>query len=133
MPLNEDNFYDDDDMMKYKKKARKTVNKSNHKHIYEDVLVTSINNGHQYLYLGKRCSICGKTKQETMFLSERDKETGFYRMLHNDEILKKYGNLPKVKEVSYGVFKDIPGEKYKKPTDNNTNNKNKEEDDDELL
>lgn len=104
--------YFDDEQPKYRKKSRKpSVTKSKHKHVFEEVMVVGNINDRPRYYVGERCCICGKTKSKTMFFSERG-EDGMYRLLTNEEILKKYPNLPKVKEVKFDVFEDIPGEKY---------------------
>lgn len=106
-------YFNDDDMMKYKKKTkRKPVAKADHKHIFEEVLIESNLGSRTSLSLGERCRICGKTRYKSMFLSEKNEETGVYRLLHDDEILKRYGNLPRVKENKFGEFEDIPGEHY---------------------
>lgn len=108
----------DDDMMRYKKKAKKkTIPKSNHKHNFEEVMIIGELNNHISRTLGERCTICGKTRYKSMFISEKDESTGFYRLLNENEILKKYGNLPKVKENKFGDLEDIPGERYSNSTE----------------
>lgn len=67
--------------------------KSNHKHQYESCLL-EMEGLTTSIILGKRCSICGRTKIVEMFISEKDTISNCYRLLHREEILEKYKELP---------------------------------------
>lgn len=76
------------DIPKYRKKTKKTVKKSNHKHNYEKCLIYMWNNVHN----GERCSICGKINNIKIFETELYAEN-LLRMLSSLEILEKYKYL----------------------------------------
>lgn len=86
------NYLDFDETPKYRKKLgknKKRKSKSNHKHIYKDVLVRTNINGHEHVYLGKKCSICGELKDVQFFVTELVGHK-MHRMLNNKEIFEKY-------------------------------------------
>lgn len=94
-------MYFNDEIPKYKKKSKKAVAKSKHKHIYKDCLILDKSSGryHKSVY----CTICGKIGDtsiiETVSLSNR-----MYRVLSQEELLDMYKDL-EVKEVE-NICKD---------------------------
>lgn len=82
---------------KHHKKGGKTVKKSKHRHVYEDVLVKRL-----WTFQGKpmesyslngRCKYCGKIGGTNFDSLTTKTPEGWSRMLTNEEILNKYGHL----------------------------------------
>lgn len=83
------------------------MKKSNHKHLYEEVLIEDPN-GERFdkekgfiktttFYRAHRCMICGKEKRISFFESIRIVEDGVERyklVIKGDEIKSLYPNLP---------------------------------------
>lgn len=77
-----------DEIPKHRRRKNKSAKKSDHKHIYKDILAK-----HDGRYVREeRCEICGKTGLIRYFESERT-ESGNYRVLTSEEILEKYKDL----------------------------------------
>ena len=72
----------------YKKKKKKSVKKSNHKHQYQECLIKWDNHYHA----GERCFVCGKIGDLKFFETIPYRE-GISRLLTQEEILEKYKNL----------------------------------------
>ena len=83
---------------KYKKKKKKQVKKSNHKHQYKQCLV--YDKKMNTLYLGDYCIICDKINN---LVKPHILEQGWSRNLSKAEILLKYKYL-EIKEVE-SIFK----------------------------
>lgn len=81
-------YFDDEYIMPHKKKAKKTVKKSNHKHLYEDCLLLC----NKTLYHAERCPICGKVGNYKIFETEPT-ERGYLRVLSSSELYQKYKHL----------------------------------------
>ena len=75
---------------KYKSK-RKAAKKADHKHIYEDVILTS-SNGKYLPCKGHRCTICAKIVQIGFFHCKD--ERGYTTLMDYDEIIAAYPNMP---------------------------------------
>lgn len=79
----------DIDVPKYRKRRRKkTVKKSNHKHDYKPCLVYMWKS----IMRAERCEICGKINNEKFFETE-PYGSHFRRMLSEKEIIEKYQHL----------------------------------------
>ena len=81
-----------DEIPKYRKKKpskSKSVNKSNHKHHYDDFLLVYEEN---HPHISEYCKICGKINNVNVFETERE-DGGFYRMLTYDDVFQKYKDL----------------------------------------
>ena len=98
-----------DSKPRHKKKSRKKkVARSDHKHLYKElVLVKTITSyGNPYFRIRKRCTVCGKIKDEKLNspLNKMTEETKvvfengieLIRYLTEEEIVARYGNLPVV-------------------------------------
>lgn len=87
-----ENSFDDFDTPSTGKRRskRKPVKKSNHKHIYEDVILTYSNDN--IPCRGKRCTICSKI--ETVGFFTKKIEGGYFQIMTADEIMSEYSNLP---------------------------------------
>lgn len=87
---------DIDEIGKYKKYTKSNVSKakskSKHKHTYSNGIVI-INDKYDSVYKVKYCTECGKIYDLTSETVVTDK--GYRRMLHNDELLEKYKDLPR--------------------------------------
>ena len=86
---------DIDEIGKYKKHTKSNVSKAKskfkHKHTYGKGIVI-INDKYNSVYKVKYCTECGKIydlASETVVTDE-----GYCRMLHRDELLEKYKDLP---------------------------------------
>ena len=91
-------FFEEDykkDIPKYKKRRRRRkIRRSNHKHIYVDMLIKrKSGDGYWYNY-GKVCEICGRIGEEKYFETEELDRERCYRYLTQEEILEKYKRLP---------------------------------------
>lgn len=87
-------FYDtaaQDQPSNGKKKTKVKPKKSNHKHIYEQVLVHY--EDFSTICRADRCTICGKINNVDTGTCV-NVENGHYRALTNEEILEKYKDLP---------------------------------------
>ena len=71
------------------KNKNKQTKKSNHKHMYEDILCKTPN-GH--LHTGQRCVFCGRLKNIDYFMFEKTID-GYFKVLSNTEIKERYPNL----------------------------------------
>lgn len=95
-------YMNDDELTPYKgskkyKKCKKAVKKSSHKHIYLPCIVESIYSSDNRLHygLGKYCSVCGKVVQTTFFVTVKEPDKPFSRMLFRlDEIQALYPDYP---------------------------------------
>lgn len=79
---------------RYRKKSKKTVKKSRHKHIYEDFIITSFE-GKSFIK-AKRCTVCGKEKLgRTISKKIICEETGmiFHTLILREEVEELYPNL----------------------------------------
>ena len=94
---------EDREVAPYKKKKpsnkSKSANKSKHKHDYEYVLCHYTVSGYSFYVIQRRCRVCGKITSNddpAYYLSDVIMINGqkFYRHLTQEEILKKYKNLP---------------------------------------
>lgn len=65
--------------------------KSKHKHDYRPCLIKT--DRFRTPALGSKCSICGKVKIKTLFISEKS-ENGCYKLLNAEEVYLKYSELP---------------------------------------
>jgi len=82
--------YDDELIPRHRKKSKKTVKKSNHKHEYVPCLVM----WDKHLSSGTRCYICGKIGGMKFFESEPCPDRPHvHRMLSQKEIYEKYKHL----------------------------------------
>lgn len=80
----------------------KSAKKSNHKHIYKDVLVKSYNSIYgevtPHYGLGKQCKICGRIVQTHYFLTKKCAGSSSRVIMTQSEILAAYANLEVVDE-----------------------------------
>jgi len=70
--------------------------KSDHKHVYEDVMVHFTDRDWESLlshFRIGRCKICGKFKNSVLFESELTPDH-MHRMLRPHEVIEKYKHLP---------------------------------------
>ena len=89
-----DKFYDaaaQDQPSNGKKKTKVKTKKSNHKHIYEQVLVHY--EDFFTICRADHCTICGKINNVQTGICFKT-ENGYYQHLTNEEILEEYKNLP---------------------------------------
>lgn len=59
--------YFEDETPKHRKKSKKTVKKSNHKHDYQYEITDTMfefGNGDRLVHAVKKCTICGKEKED---------------------------------------------------------------------
>lgn len=88
-----------DEIPKYRKRKKKTVKKSDHKHKYDkEVLIETNNMLGKYYYWATICSICGKIGKAKYIETQNIKGEKTQRFLRQEEILKKYKNLPIIKK-----------------------------------
>lgn len=96
----------ENEIPKYRKKKDLSVSdsraKSKHKHIYKDCLLVVEDRPLKATY----CTICGKVGN-VKFFDFIKTENGHHRMLHDDEIYRKYRKL-EIKEVSDFYQKYVP-------------------------
>lgn len=87
-----DEFYTSEAASTGKRKSkRKAAKKSDHKHIYEDVILTFSNS--KYIPCkGRRCTICAKV-EFIGFFHHKD-ERGYTTLMDYDEIIAAYPNMP---------------------------------------
>lgn len=77
--------------------------KSNHKHSYEDCLVTV---GDDKYYLAKRCTICDKFRDINFFMvSKKSSFRNTVSLMTKEEILATYKELPRFLVSS--LYRDI--------------------------
>lgn len=88
--------YINDEIPRYKKKAEKTVIKSNHKHIYKECLFFEISS--KRYRRGEYCTVCGKIG-DFKILESVKMDNRLSRVLSQDEVLEKYKDL-EIKEVN---------------------------------
>ncbi len=87
-----DEFYTSDAPSTGKSKGRKRNNKkSDHKHIYEDVILT-FTNGKDLPCKGRRCTICAKVDL-IGFFTKKD-ERGYTQIMRYDEVIATYPDMP---------------------------------------
>ena len=85
------NDYEEEYLGKYRKKKKKTVKKSDHKHEYVPALIRW---DEKTICSGTRCHICGKIGDIKLFESEPcEDRPRVHRMLTQKEILAKYEGL----------------------------------------
>lgn len=97
--------FSDYEIPKYrKKKQKKTVKKSNHKHDYsKEVLIKRKMRQGNYRYnYAKVCSICGKIGEENYFESKKVDGSNYDRLLSQEEILEKHKDLPIIEKNNRG-------------------------------
>ena len=73
------------------KSKRKAAKKADHKHIYEDVILTFFN-GKYLPCKGRRCTICAKVELIGFF--DKKTEDGYYQIMHYDEIIAAHPDMP---------------------------------------
>lgn len=79
-----------EEVPKYRKKrAKRAVPKSSHKHIYEDCLLIYAN---EIPFKACYCTTCGKIGKVQFAVTERT-SYGYHVMLTHDEVLEKYKHL----------------------------------------
>lgn len=87
-----DEFYTSDAPSTSKPKSRKrNKKKSNHKHIYEDVVLVFSNSKHLPCK-GQRCTICNKIDFIGFFHKKNEK--GYTVLMNYDEIITAYPDMP---------------------------------------
>lgn len=94
-------YYQDKEIPKHKKKAIKTIKKTNHKHDYKNCLLYDCTSK-QYMN-GNYCTICNKIGSYNFF-DTIPTSNGSSRLLTQEELLIKYTNY-EIKEVG-DIFKD---------------------------
>lgn len=81
----------DDGVPKHRKRKKRTVKKSDHKHIYDLKVIVKYKidcfDKYMYHYM-EVCSICGKEGEVRLF--DLEKEDGYYRLIAGEEVLDKY-------------------------------------------
>ena len=97
------NFYDEAAQSQPstgKKRTKSKSKKANHKHLYEDCLITCDDWNH--ICIGRYCTVCGL--KQVIRVSEAEKtENGYYTMLTNEEVIAKYPDWPMLhKEKIFG-------------------------------
>lgn len=89
--------FSDEIITKHRKKGGKTVKKSKHRHIYEDILVKRLwtfqEKPMESYSIHGRCIYCGKISSMNFDSLTTKTSEGWSRMLTNEEILNKYGHL----------------------------------------
>lgn len=87
-----DEFYTSDAPSTGKLRSRKHGNKkSNHKHIYEDVILIC-SNGKHLPCRGRHCTICGKVDMIGFFTKKT--EAGYTQLMTYKEVMNEYKDLP---------------------------------------
>jgi hypothetical protein len=87
-----DGFYASDAPSTGKPKGCKHSNKkSNHKHIYEDVILI-FSNGKSLPWKGRRCTICAKVDPIGFFTKKT--EDGYTQIMNYDDIVAAYPDMP---------------------------------------
>lgn len=90
------NDWDDDYVIPYKSKKKKTVKKSNHKHDYEKVIgqMDTENSDRLHYVIAKKCKICGKVEIVDYFITVPVSNKPLRRLVSVlDEIKELYPNL----------------------------------------
>jgi hypothetical protein len=85
-----------------KRKKKKTPKKSDHKHLYKDVLIKRTTSSGEDYYSATQCTICGKIGKERWLEMVKSDSGAGYRSLNNEELLEKYKEckiIDKTKEV----------------------------------
>lgn len=104
--------YDTDGIgQKHKKKRESSTSKASkktkHKHKYAEILIKhNVTVGlktSEHVYLGERCSICGKARIKQYFPSEKSGEHT-YRMLEPAEVYAKYKGLQVFDESELDIY-----------------------------
>lgn len=86
-----DEFYTSEAASTGKRKSkRKAAKKADHKHIYEDVILT-FSNGKYLPCKGRRCTICAKV-EFIGFFHHRD-EKGYTTLMNYDEVVAAYPDM----------------------------------------
>lgn len=82
----------EDEIVPYRtKRKKKKVKRSNHKHLYDKVIIQSQINGRPNYMLGKKCSICNKVEITQYFISIPTEIKSIVRLENSNlEIIKKY-------------------------------------------
>lgn len=87
-----DEFYTSEAASTGKRKSkRKAAKKADHKHTYEDVILT-FSNGKYLPCKGRRCTICAKV-EFVGFFHHRD-ERGYTTLMNYDEVVAAYPDMP---------------------------------------
>lgn len=94
-----------DDEIKYKKKQIKSSpKKSNHKHLYEPVIVLDNKKGGTRIYRGTLCSVCGKLVVCGYFIESGIGAKKLSRLLLNlNDIQRCYPDLQVINLSNYTV------------------------------
>ena len=82
-------YYESQEISNGKRKPKKTVKKSNHKHNYEEVIL--ISNDDTLPLKGRRCTVCGKIDVVGFFTKMDSK--GFSRIMRYEELIKDNPNM----------------------------------------
>lgn len=92
----DENYYCLDKEIPYrKKKGSRKIKKSNHKHEYEEVIVTT--DKHRFISKGRQCKVCNKTEEVGVF-TEKEEGRHYTRMLNDlEEIKELYPEMKIVK------------------------------------
>lgn len=97
------NFYDEaaqNQSSTGKKRTKSKPKKANHKHLYEDCLITC--DDWSNICIGKYCTVCGL--KQIVQVSETEKnEKGYYTLLTNEEVIARHPDWPMLhKEKVFG-------------------------------
>ena len=91
--------FESNDTPKYIKKKNSSTSKadakSKHKHEYVDCLLVERENN--YPYPASYCKICGKVGYSSCFEITENTDSGYRRLLSNEEIFEKYKELEQIK------------------------------------
>jgi hypothetical protein len=87
-----DEFYTSDAPSTGKSKGRKHGGKkSDHKHVYEDVILV-FSNGKYFPCKGRRCTICAKVDLIGFFIKRA--ENGYSQITYYDEVIAAHPDMP---------------------------------------
>lgn len=96
-----------DEVPKYRKKrSKRKVSKSSHKHTYEDCLLIYAD---EVPFKACYCKMCGKIGKVQFIITERTSE-GYHIVLSHAEVLERYNHLKKFHIYGYDQkFVDLGG------------------------
>lgn len=96
-----------DEVPKYRKKrSKRKVSKSSHKHTYEDCLLIYAD---EVPFKACYCTMCGKIGKVQFIITKRTSE-GYHIMLSHAEVLERYNHLKKFHIYGYDQkFVDLGG------------------------
>lgn len=105
-----------EDAPRHRKKTKKVHVRSDHRHVYEDVLIDagsyvySHGEKHPYFYIGTRCKVCGRLQDFKHGPSHEDRPEGMRTFKLNDWLqLFSLKELPDSMEVTSGLGTDVEG------------------------